>query len=498
VKNARIFWLLNGYTLLLCGCVLSSNAQNPPLNGVWFYTLVNGAQLIEDCPICDHLIVPVPMQGTFQLRFLGQGPLFANYAVENLHFTAEQSGRNYKIIGRGTYRIGGEIGVQQDLLLEATIDDGATNTLCEFTNATFITSRRWPMFQVSLDQTNGTLTRQFHLMINAAPFRELWFSTSTNFNAGIWNAPTNLVSDGDLLASTGRIVKHNGELTAQLGIQPLVPDLGLKDIDILPDGEIVFSTERDVFSETLGDLSAQDLLSERGRIVKHADPDLIKNFQPVVPLAQPVGLQAVQMMDNGQIYFSVQNKFESAKLGVTLNPGDLLSDSGTIVKTGSQLLAPFAPATPNNDYGLKVVYVWPSGEIWFSTRDTFADTNGVSYDAGDLLSDQGYIVYTNGELLSAFSPYTNSANFGLDALFVVSDVVPVISTTFLSVPFATNRPPASLALQRNKGGRVFQLESSTNIAGPFLPDGPITTDSLIIDPGILTNQSQQFYRLHQW
>src|SRR5579872_5029051 len=108
-----------------------ADAQNPPLNGVWSYTLVNGSQLTDDCPICDRVTVPVPMHGTFQLRFLAQGPLFANYSIENLSFTAGQTGgRTYTVSGKGTYRIGGEISVQQDLSLEVLINDGVTNTLC--------------------------------------------------------------------------------------------------------------------------------------------------------------------------------------------------------------------------------------------------------------------------------------------------------------------------------------------------------------------------------
>ena len=439
------------------------------------------------------------MQGAFQLRFLGQGPLFANYAVENLTFTAGQiGGRTYKVSGHGAYRIGGEIGLQQDVLLELMIDDGITNTLCELTNATPLVVRRWPMLQAEIDQTNGTLLQQYRLQINAAPFREIWFSTRTNFAASLWNAPTNAVSDGDLLSSSGRVVKHNSELTARLGIQPPIPDLGLKDIDILPDGEIAFSMERSVLSSTLGQLLPQDLLSDRGRIVRHADPDLITNFQPTIPLPKYVGLDAVKVMDNGQVYFSIENEFGSGKLGTTVRPGDLLSNNGTIVKAGAQLLAAFNPAGPTNDYGLKAVYLWPSGEIWFSTRDGFHDTNGVLFPAGDLLSDQGYIVYNNGELLSAFALTGSPGDLGLDALYVISDVPPPGFSTYLSFQRLTNLPPAGLTLQRSKGSRVFQLEAATNLSGPFLPIGSMTTDSLFIDSGPLTNLTQRFYRLQQW
>jgi len=499
MKSNRWFLTCASAVLIVVGFSSRTHSQTPPLNGVWVYTLVNGSQLTEDCPICDRITLPVPMRGTFQLRFLGEGPFFANYAVENISFTAGlPGGQSYKVTGHGTYRIGGEIAVQQDLSLEATIDNGSTNTLCEFTNATPITSRHWPMFKAEVDQTNGTLVQQYRLEISAAPFREIWFSTVTNFQAGIWSAPTNAISGGDLLSSSGRVIKRNAELTGRLGIQPPVPDLGLKDMDVLPDGEMAFSIEQSVFSETIGLLSFQDLLSDRGRVIRYGNPGLIGNFQPGPPLPEFVGLEAVQMMDDGQVFFSVRNEFGSKKLGITLRPGDLLSDEGTVVRTAEQLLSQFNPINPTNDSGLKSVFVWPTREIWFSTRDGFYDSNGVFFASGDLLSDQGYVVYSNAELLSVFAPAGNSTNVGLDALFVVSDLTPESTAPSLSVPQLTNQPAASIALQRSKGGRVFQLEAATNLGGPFVPIMPITTDRVFIDTGALTNETQRFYRLHQW
>ena len=159
------------------------------------------------------------------------------------------------------------------------------------------------MFKAEVDQTNGTSVLQYRIEISAAPFREIWFSTVTNFQASIWSPPTNAISGGDLLSSSGRVIKRNVELTGLLGIQPPVPDLGLKDVDVLPDGEIAFSIEQSVFSETIGLLSFQDLLSDRGRVIKHGSPDLIGNFQPAPPLPEFVGLEAVQVMDDGQVYF---------------------------------------------------------------------------------------------------------------------------------------------------------------------------------------------------
>ena len=74
-------------------------SQSLPAGSLWFYTLVNGSQLVDDCPICDRATIAVPMRGTFQLRFVEQGPLFFTYALENISFTATGNGRSYKVTG---------------------------------------------------------------------------------------------------------------------------------------------------------------------------------------------------------------------------------------------------------------------------------------------------------------------------------------------------------------------------------------------------------------
>jgi len=464
----------------------------------WVYTLTEGSQLIEDCPICNRLTIPVPMRGTFEMRYLGQNPLFTTYGVENISFTAGRSnGPSYKVSGQGVYVVGGELVAQQTLSLTVWIDNGTTNKLCYLTNALGLLPRLWPMLQTGVDQTNGTPLQQYHLDLSAAPFREIWFATAQLFQAGGWNPPTNTISAGDLLSSAGRVVRRNQQLTARLGIMPIVPDLDLKDVDILPGGEIAFSIAHGVFSERLGQLTTGDLLSDQGRIVR-LNSELIAAFAPGPLPSSGAGLEAVQVMDSGETYFSVATGFFSGKLGRAIQTGDLLSDSGVVVRTGAELLAGFNPTNTTSDYGLRALYVWPSGEIWFATAKGFYDAQSTYYAAGDLLSDHGYVVYGNAELVSAFGGSGGAAGLGLNALFVVSDVTPVTGASKLGLPQLTNQPPASLAFQWSGGGRLFQLERAADAGGPYLPVSPIDPAGPFVDAGALTNQSQAFYRLHQW
>jgi len=224
--------VLVGLLLALCGSTLP--AQTPPTGSVWNYTLLDGSQLDDEWLIPGPPDILAATRGTFQLRLVEQNLLLSTFAVENVSFEAgAATGPKYKVVGQGTYRVGGEVAVVQDMFLELSIDNGVTNQLCYFTNTEGSVTRLWPMLQVSLDQTNGTALRKFHLDINAAPFREVWFSTVTPSQAGLWNEPTNTVSAGDLASSVGRVVKRNHELTRSLGILCVVPDLGLKGLDVL-------------------------------------------------------------------------------------------------------------------------------------------------------------------------------------------------------------------------------------------------------------------------
>jgi len=491
-----------GAMFILTNLVVSQAASGQSSSPPWSYTLVDGSQLLDDCPVCAYVSRPVPLWGTFQLRLLMQLPNNStSYALENISFRAgTPGGMTYQVTGQGIFAFGGEVANLQSLSLTLLIDDGVNPVLGYFTNDSSLVTRGWPMMQVSVTQTNGTAARVFHLGINAAPFREIWFSTVQPFTAGLWNPPTNAISAGDLLSSVGRVVKRNEQLCGQLGIQPIAPDLGLKDIGILPGGEIAFSIEEDVMSETLGELHAGDLLTDRGRILR-TNSELLSAFVPSPVPPAGAGLAAVKVTDDGAVYFSVQTNFYSAKLGRTIQTGDLLTDSGNVFRSEAQLLANFNPAKPAGDYGLSAVFLWPSGEIWFSTTQGFGDLGTNFYAGGDLLSDQGYVVYRNSELVSAFAPAAGGTNFGLDALYVITDVPPAgtgLGAAKLAPPQPTNQPPASLAFEWSAAGHVFQLERATDPAGAYLPASLIDTDGPFLDAGVLTNQTQAFYRLHQW
>ena len=65
------------------------------------------------------------LKGTFDLRHVGFDGLYENYEVLNVRWTVPDTTTNLTIQGSGTYRVGGEVAVQQQMKLDLTVGGGA-------------------------------------------------------------------------------------------------------------------------------------------------------------------------------------------------------------------------------------------------------------------------------------------------------------------------------------------------------------------------------------
>jgi hypothetical protein len=491
--------------LFILGAATAMAGIAPDQKYGWRYSLLEGSTLTDDCPICGRPTIALPMRGSFTLRLVEANVLSAIYALEDISFTAGgEPSRTYRVTGSGTLQIGGEVAVTQEGAMHVEIDNGSFTTDAQLASARGPLERLWPMIQITFSQTNGTSTQVYDLTLAAAPFREAWFSTTGGFTSATRPPADNHVSDGDVLSSAGRIVRRNAELTRRLGIMPGVPDLGLDAFDMRSGAEVVFSIETSVFSETLGPLQAGDCLSERGSIVA-TNQSLLSAFgiQPPVPDA---GLDAMQFFDTaipaanaaaGEVWFSIETEQFSETLGRLLRPGDLLSNRGQVIRSNAQLLQRFHPLDPGVDHGLDALYVWPSGEIWFSTETGFTGEASISYLGGDVLSDQGYVVFRNLELLNRFAPIEDKIEFGLDALWVVSDAAASVTPPRFTA-IDTDRGTGDLRLQWQGDGHVFQVEGTLDLTTPWEPLSPIVPDLEFVEVGGLLHLPRHFYRIRQW
>jgi hypothetical protein len=456
------------------------------------YTLLEGSYFVDDCLICGRPTILLPMRGTFDLILEQDTAPYTRYAIQNVDFTAGTgTSLEKQITGEGTYTRFEEFAILQDMALATQVRDAWTNRAAYFTNNTRIVQQPFPLIQADLTQTNGTVLQTFSMHLFAAPVREIWFSTAKGFLSTNRFAPTNQISAGDLLSNRGRVVKRNSELVGPLGVMPAVPDLGLDAVQVTRRGEILFSLPGNVFSETLGPIQHGDLLSNRGAIVKR-NQALLAAFQPVS--SGDAGLDAVQVMPDGQILFSIQSNVVTTS-ALTLSRGDILSDRGVVFMPHQQLLANFQPAITNRDFGLDALYILPSGEIWFSVEEGFLDNRLGQVQAGDLLSNFGYRVFSNADLLAAFAPADPSLDYGLDALFVVTDTQPPKPP-----PRIVRYSPSGdwFHLEWDGEGDVFQVEAAPSLNGPWTPCTEVVPDLSGDSPRGATAAASGFYRLQQW
>lgn len=465
--------------------------------GTWRYTLLGPSMVLVDCPMCGRPAIPEALRGGFEMRLVVSNFMNQVWVVEKVEFyTGDAQRPTRRFTGSGQWRWETPPAQppkqEMTLALTITVEGVVTNLALNFTNDFSDLPRPFPLLNLALTDTRGSHFEVYHLDLLAAPAREIWFSTRHNFTGGRGING----SRGDLLAADGHIVRRHGELVGRLGFMPMVGEYNLDAVDLGPQGEIQFSLEEDVFSETQGTMMYHgDLLSNRGRVIKSYSQWLAP-FVPMPPTPN-VGLDAVSRLPNGVRVFSVRESVFSQSLGKVIRPGDLLTEQGQIYRTAEQLLAQFKPRDAAEP-GLDAVYVWPHGEIWFSTEVGFQDGVLGPIQAGDLLSSYGYVVFRNLDLLAPFQPLEDLADFGLDALYVVTDSTLPPATPPRLTAIQWNRATGMLSLQWDGAGQVFQLEGALSPLGPWQPLRPPEPDvaTTLMLPG--QAPPMQFFRLRQW
>jgi hypothetical protein len=150
------------FVLTFCGLAQIQTSQP--------YTLIKGSQLTDDCPICDRIPIVVPMTGTFDLRMLEENPLETRYELSDIALRAGANpGSEYQVLGNGSYQVGGEVAVLQDVFLELEISNGFSKTKAQCVNPDRTWTSQWPKLQIYVDQTNGTPAQVYHLALVAIP-----------------------------------------------------------------------------------------------------------------------------------------------------------------------------------------------------------------------------------------------------------------------------------------------------------------------------------------
>jgi hypothetical protein len=484
-------WLILGLALVLvCGMGEIRAAAVS-----WHYRLIEGSEWVDDCPVCGRPTLSLPLRGEFTLELIEETPIGTRYEMRNVEFhTGLGTAGDLRLSGTGVFAVGGEVALRQEMRLELRIEGLGDADDRSFTNEVATVSRQWPMVDISLNDISGTPLQTYRLVLRAAPLREIWFSTANGMTSGNSDPPFERIGSGDVLTGEGRVVRSSGDLLGQLGFMPPTPEIGIDALEVQPAGEIWFSLGESMFSETLGFLQEGDLLSERGRVVKR-NQDLTAAFR-FAGEPMDLGLDAVHVLPDGEIWFSLRAAAYSDALGVTVGAGDLLSERGYIVRSATELLANFQPEQPDSDIGLDALYAWPSGEIWFSVESGFVSPTAGGIQKGDVLSDQGFVVIRNLDLVQPFSPLEDLADFGLDGLWLVTDLA-LASDKGPTLGLPYYHADGELELNWDGPGRVFQVERASDPAGPYVPASPILS-ALQWRDRVESDDGQNFYRVRQW
>jgi FlgD Ig-like domain len=116
-----------------------------------------GCFAICECPIFTHAL-----QGTFDLRPVGSDPLFDYYRVENVRWSVTDATTNLGITGAGTYRVGGEFAVQQQMTLDLSIGGAAPR---RFDSGLVLGGGEFPRIKIdiSLHQNTACVDTLMHI-----------------------------------------------------------------------------------------------------------------------------------------------------------------------------------------------------------------------------------------------------------------------------------------------------------------------------------------------
>src|ERR1051326_4003231 len=107
--------------LFLLGVVAESTPASA--QGGTLYRLNKDSTFQQGCfpPCLCPITIPVPVKGTFVLTPTGFDGLYDTYAVADVNWLVSMGGTNATVTGSGTYKVGGEFALQQQLALDLQI-----------------------------------------------------------------------------------------------------------------------------------------------------------------------------------------------------------------------------------------------------------------------------------------------------------------------------------------------------------------------------------------
>jgi hypothetical protein len=131
------------------------------------YRLDKGSQYQQGCfgPCLCAVLISEPVQGTFVLTATGFDGLFTTYAVTDINWMVTIGGTDTFVTGSGTYKIGGEFALQQELALDLQVGDDAPQ---HFDSGLVTGPAPFPNISVAVS-LNGQVCFDTVFQVNASP-----------------------------------------------------------------------------------------------------------------------------------------------------------------------------------------------------------------------------------------------------------------------------------------------------------------------------------------
>ena len=131
------------------------------------YKLSESSQFQTGCfTICDCAVFSRAMGGTFGLELVAPGPLFDEYRVHDVRWFLDDPTAAPTITGSGTYRLGGEVAVQHQMVLDLSIDGGP---VVRFDSGLVTTTNGFPSIEIRIPLHGDSACVDTVLVIHAAP-----------------------------------------------------------------------------------------------------------------------------------------------------------------------------------------------------------------------------------------------------------------------------------------------------------------------------------------
>jgi hypothetical protein len=169
-RKILLFMAKSAVGLAVCAVAAATGgAKAQTVINTALYQLNQDSSFEEGCipPCLCPDMVPVPVTGTFLLTRTGYDGLYDDYAVTSVNWRVLINGADMIVSGSGTYKVGGEVALLQELALDLLL--GGTNVQ-HFDSGFVPEAAPFPEIKVTISTTNKyCFAAAFHLNASPAP-----------------------------------------------------------------------------------------------------------------------------------------------------------------------------------------------------------------------------------------------------------------------------------------------------------------------------------------